>query len=331
VRARVERALLAAGATDRSLLVAASGGLDSTVLAHLLAELREPLGLDLVLAHVNHGLRGRASEADAEAVERLAQKLGVPFASARVDPKALRTGTPSRSRPTMQEAARTLRRAALEHMRVERGCEHVVTAHHADDQAETVLMRLLRGCGPDGIGGIGESGEAGVVLRPLLGVSRAEIECYAEGGHLDWREDTSNSDPRYTRNRIRAELLPALRDFNPQLLRAITDLAEAQRRDTEWLQTLVEQEAEGLVTRETKGVLRIAAHGWHERPEALARRLARWLLVEAGAGRDVTRAHLLRVVDFLRHGCAGTAIELPGGLRLERDRDSFVLVRSTHT
>ena len=112
MRTRLERALLVAGAADRSLLVAASGGLDSTVLAHLLADLREPLGIDLVLAHVNHGLRGAASDADVQAVERLAQKLGAPFASARVDPESLRTGQPSRSRPTVQEAGRTLRRVS---------------------------------------------------------------------------------------------------------------------------------------------------------------------------------------------------------------------------
>jgi tRNA(Ile)-lysidine synthase len=329
---RIERALLAAGVSGRSLLVAVSGGLDSTVLAHLLAGLRERLGLELAIGHIDHGLRGEASDEDARAVEQLAGKLGVAFAVERVDPGAEREGGSSRARPTAQEAARSLRRDALEGMRQRLGFDHIVTAHHADDQAETVLMRLLRGCGPDSIGGIAEASRDGIALRPLLDVSRADIETFARAQGLSWRDDASNADPRYTRNRLRAEVLPGLQaDFNPRLLRAIGDLAEAQRRDTEWLDALVEDEAGRLVARETSGGLRILASGWEQRPEALARRLAKWLLLEAGAGRDITRVHLLRVLAFLREGRLGTAIELPGGFRLSRDRrDSFLLERASH-
>lgn len=330
---QVEAALERAGAAGRSLLVAVSGGLDSTVLAYALDALREPLALELAVGHVDHGLRGEASAEDARAVERLAEKLALPFARDRVDPLAARDGVSSRERPTVQEAARSLRRDALERMRVGLGCDAIATAHHADDQAETVLMRLLRGCGPDSIGGIGEASADGRIVRPLLGVSRTEIEAFAKGRGVVWREDASNLDARYTRNRLRADVLPALaRDFNPRVLRAIGDLAEAQRRDTEWLNALVGEEAKRLLTREASGSLRISADGWDTRPEALARRLAKAAWIDVGGGRDVRRVHLMRVLGFLRNARRGTAIELPGGLRLSRDRrDSFLLERASHS
>jgi tRNA(Ile)-lysidine synthase len=314
------------------VLLAVSGGIDSTSLAHALGALRESLGFDLAIGHVNHGLRGAASDEDERAVAALAGELGVAFASERVEPAGLQRGEPSRTRPTTQEAARRLRREALSKMCTALGYEHIATGHNADDQAETVLMRLLRGCGPDSLGGISEASPDGTLIRPLLGVSRAEIEVFARDRHLSWREDASNADLGYTRNRLRARVLPGLaEDFNPRLLRAIGDLAEAQRRDTEWLDALVREEAGRLFARDAAGGLRIAAAGWSDRREALARRLAKWALMEMGGGRELSRAHLMRVLAFLREGRPGTAIELPGGIRLRREKgDSFLLERASH-
>lgn len=314
----VEGALRALVVSDCHLLVAVSGGLDSTVLAHALASLREPLGLRISLGHVNHGLRGQASEADSEAVAELASRLDAGFGVERVDPLHLREGGSSRSRPTLQEAARILRREALERIRVGLGCARIATAHHADDQVETVLMRMLRGCGPDSLGGIAESSAGGLAIRPLLDVGREEILAYAERHRLDWREDESNADPKYTRNRLRAQVIPRLADFNPRLLRAIGDLAEAQRRDADWIESLVDEQAEALFDRSRPGRLGIAAEGWLERPEALARRLVLRALGEMGAGREVNRTHMMRVLAFLRRAKPATAIELPVGLELRR-------------
>ena len=323
---RVEEALVDLGARGSSLLAAVSGGLDSTVLAHALAALREPLDLHLAIGHVNHSLRGAESDADEKAVAQLASRLDARFAAERVDPTRLREGGSSRTRPSTQEAARILRRRALERIRARLGCDRIATAHHADDQAETVLMRIVRGCGPDSLGGIAETSPDGVAIRPLLRLSRDEILEYANRNRLTWREDPSNADPRYTRSRLRARVIPELQEFNPRLLRAIGDLAEAQRRETEWVESLVEEEAALLFDRSQPGSLGIAAGGWSERAEALARRLVILAMVEMGGGRDVSRAHLMRVLGFLRQGRSGTAIELPGGLELRRvSADSFRL------
>jgi tRNA(Ile)-lysidine synthase len=321
----VRRAARSLGLSGQRVLVAASGGVDSTVLGHALHELASPLRFELCLGHVNHGLRGSDSDADERFVAELAEAMGVPFAARRVDPGRRRAGHSSLERLTLQEAARELRYAGLEEMARAEGAQRIATAHHADDQAETVLLRLLRGSGPDGLGGIPEQSADARIVRPLLRVSRRQIETFARSRGLHWREDHSNAKGDYARNRLRRDWLPGLAaDFNPRLLRAIGNLAEAQRRDSEWIRGQVERHAASLFSVEGTW-LRIDTKDWHETPEALARRLAREALARAGVGRLATRTHLERMLAFLRTAQRGTRIELPGGLVLTRDRRGFRL------
>jgi tRNA(Ile)-lysidine synthase len=304
----------------RRVLVAVSGGVDSCVLAAGLTELARLHRLEVAIGHVNHGLRGAESDADEHAVRALAEGLGVPFAVETVDPRELRREGPSRDRPTLQEAARTLRYRALHALCERLATATIATAHNADDQAETVLLRLLRGTGPDGLGGIPERSPDARVVRPLLRVARRDIEAFARERGLQWREDASNQNSDYARNRLRHHWLPGLRrEFNPQLLRVVADLAEAQRRDSEWIEVQVQREAQLRLESDGKW-LRIDIKDWSGLPESLARRLARFALQRCGAGRNVTRIHLHRMCAFLADARVGTAIELPGELRLERDR-----------
>ncbi len=325
----LERAARALELPGRALLVAASGGIDSSVLVYALHALADRLALTLALGHVHHGLRGAAADADQTFVEALGEKLGVPVRVRRVAPESLRAGGASRSRPTLQEAARRLRYAALHEVARELAAERIATAHTLDDQAETVLLRLLRGTGPSGLGGIPERSPDGRVVRPFLAVPRAEIERFAAQQGLSWREDASNRDPAYARARLREAWLRRLgEDFNPRWLRAVGDLAEAQRRESEWIETRVREEAERRLTREGEAWV-FACEGLVLLPEALARRLARSLLVAAGAGRDLSRRHLERTLALLRTGRTGARLELPGGLVLERMRRSARLTRSS--
>jgi tRNA(Ile)-lysidine synthase len=327
----VARALDALELRGRHLLVAVSGGLDSVSLLHVLLGLQPRFALELSVGHVDHGLRGAASAADARFVEELARGLGLGFAQEGVEPRALREGGSSRARPTLQEAARQLRYGALRGMADKLGADVVATAHTADDQAETVLLRLLRGCGPDGLGGIPEASPDGRIVRPLLAVTRAELEVYGAGRGVCFREDASNRGDDYARNRLRHHWLPQLgSNFNPRLLRAVGNLAEAQRRDAEWIESIVARELEQRARISADGASVIERAGWGELPEPLARRIVKRLLERAGGGRDVTRTHLLRVLEFLRRGekaTTGATIELPGGLRLSAERVGFVLRR----
>ena len=314
------------GLGGRSVLAAVSGGLDSSVLLEALCEAAGCAGIHVCAGHVNHGLRGAESDGDEAQVRAQAARLGIPFATRRVDPLRARRGLGSRARPTLQEAARELRYAALFEQAGELGANVIATAHHAEDQAETVLLRLLRGTGPDGLAGIPERSRGGRVVRPLLRLSRAELLGFAEARDLSWREDASNQQLDYARNRLRERWLPGLAaDFNPRLLRAIADLAEAQRRDSEWIEERVRAIAAARFSIEGAW-LRIEAKDWEStKPEALARRLAREALRRCGCARHVSRVHLERICEFLRGARGGSGIELPGGLRLVRDAVGFRL------
>jgi tRNA(Ile)-lysidine synthase len=322
----LEGSVRALGLPGSSLLVAASAGIDSTVLAHGLAALAPRLGLRLALGHVHHGLRGAEADADRDFVAALAAKLDVRFFERRVDPRARRAGLSSQRRPTLQEAARRVRYQALDALAIEADATHIATAHQLDDQAETVLLRLLRGSGPTGLGGIPECSADGRIVRPLLGVSRAEIERFARARGLSWREDASNRDPAYARARLRRDWLAGLGEaFNPRWLRAVGDLAEAMRRESEWIEERVAAEASRRLSREGDCIV-VDCQGWSELPEALARRLARHVLRAAGAGRDLSRQHLERTLRFAAASRGGSRLELPGGLLLER-RGDFVRLR----
>src|SRR5262245_3754328 len=318
--AELERAARALGLAEQGVLVAASGGIDSTVLVHALHALAPRLGIRVALGHVHHGLRGADADLDQAFVEGLGAKLELPVAARRVAPRSLRANRPSRARPTLQEAARRLRYAALDEMAREVGAGRVATAHTLDDQAETVLLRLLRGTGPAGLGGIPERSPDGRIVRPLLGVSRGAIERWARERGLSWREDASNRDPAFARARLRRDWLAELgASFNPRWLRAIGDLAEAQRRESEWIEERVSEEVALRLAREGEAFVLTCAR-LETLPTALARRVLRRVLHAAGAGRDLTRAHLDRAVELAARGRTGARIELPGGLELERRR-----------
>ncbi len=213
----LDRTLLRAG---ERVCAGVSGGADSTALLLALVEANaEKLGLGVALsaAHVHHGLRGADADADEAFVGELCERLQVPLTVFRVDTAARQAA----EREGLEEAARTLRYEALRGLAV----DAVATAHTLDDQAETVVMKLLRGAWTEGLGGISPeveglgfrvqgTGKARIV-RPLLGVRRAEVEAFLRERGQAWREDGSNRDLSLTRNRVRQELMPLLRGFNP--------------------------------------------------------------------------------------------------------------------
>lgn len=198
--------------------VAVSGGVDSMVLLHVL----HCLGHPVQVAHVDHGLRGAESDADRAFVEAQAGKLGLPFRAVRVDVKSVADGS------SVQMAARQLRYQWFKAL-LREGPPVIALGHHADDRAETLLLHLLRGIGARGWNGMPAVTrlEEGRVCRPLLGVGRKEIAAYAAAHGIAFREDASNRDPKYLRNRVRNELVPFLEDLRPGARNALAHSAEA--------------------------------------------------------------------------------------------------------
>ncbi|WP_243689383.1 tRNA lysidine(34) synthetase TilS [Geotalea toluenoxydans] len=188
-----------------TIIVAVSGGADSVALLDVLASLRSSK-LRLIVAHLNHCLRGSESDADEAFVRKLAGKYGVCFVTKAVDVLALSR----ESKMSLEEAGRVARYRFFKELAINCKARSVAVAHHADDQAETVLMRLIRGAGGSGLRAM-TSTTAGLIIRPLLSVTRREIESYLDKKGLGYRTDSSNADLNFLRNRIRHELIPFLR------------------------------------------------------------------------------------------------------------------------
>lgn len=214
-----------------TVIVAVSGGADSVALLDVLASLK-PLSLRLIVAHLNHCLRGAESDADEAFVCKLAQRYGTSFVTSAVDVKTLSR----QEKLSLEEAGRIARYRFFGEIATSCNARCVAVAHHADDQAETVLMRLIRGTGGSGL--VAMSPGSGSVIRPLLAVTRAEIENYLEQKGLQHRIDQSNTDLNFLRNRIRHELIPFLKNYNPAIAERLATTAEALSEDERILESV---------------------------------------------------------------------------------------------
>ena len=203
-----------------SLLLAVSGGADSMALADGVVQLVEEGYCKASVLHVEHGLRGEEALADAELVRKFCEAKGLAFTCVHVDVNAYAES----NKLSTEEAARKLRYAALEEKARELEADFILTAHHSDDQAETVLLKLLRGSGTEGLSGM--QVRSGKILRPLLHLTREHLENYCALQNINYCYDSSNDDLHYTRNKIRRELLPYLeKNFNPAIKKAVVQSA----------------------------------------------------------------------------------------------------------
>ncbi len=249
-----------------AVLVAVSGGADSVALLDVLGALREPLGLTLTVVHVHHGLRPEA-DAEADGVRALCARLG---AACHVERVVVRRAPPWDG---LEAESRRARHAALERVGREVGAARIATGHTADDQAETVLMRLLQGAGPRGLGGIAPV--RGLLIRPLIETRRAAIEEYLGGRGLAWAEDPSNRDVRFLRNRIRHDLLPFMAKVTgASVVEALGRSAAAARAVVADLEERARADLGRLATRDGAG-LSLDVGALAERPIELAAEMLR--------------------------------------------------------
>ena len=227
----VKHRMLASGGT---LLVAVSGGIDSVVLLTVLNRLASEFSVRLAIAHLDHGLRGQEAEEDADFVHRLAATLDLPINRERIDIKAVA----EERRMNLEAAARDVRRAFLERSARAVGAERIALGHTLNDRVETLLFHLVRGAGPTGIVGMHPINPP--YIRPLIDVSRDEILSFALEQGLTWREDCSNLDLSFSRNRIRHQIMPLCRDMNPRFLEAAARTADLLLDERSALETLLD-------------------------------------------------------------------------------------------
>ena len=270
--------------------VAVSSGPDSVCLLNVLRQLAPTYGISLSVVHLNHQLRGQASDDDARFVADLAQSYGLPLHSA------------SASVGPTEDDARQARLAYFSQLRAAGLVDRIATGHTLDDQAETVLFRLLRGASPSGLAAILPTTREGLI-RPLLGVSRTEVCAYLRRHGFDWRIDSSNADPRFARNRIRHVLLPSLiRDWNPSLSAQLARMAAIARDEDHFLDALVPAPlTDGhAVLIPTTPI-----------DKTLRRRQVRWAVQHLG-GQQLDFKHIEAMVALFAPGLGSGRLQSPG-------------------
>jgi len=321
--------------------VAVSGGADSVALLRILENLRDNLGITLLVIHFDHQLRGADSEADADFAAGLARRSGLDFAIARenVAQAAQQRGW------NLEDAARRLRYGFFQRLIEEGRATRIAVAHTADDQAETVLAHLFRGTGLPGLAGIYPC--VGSVVRPLLVTRREQLRQFLRERNQSWREDATNRDVRRLRARIRQQLLPILeRDFSPAIVGHLNELARLAREEETFWSALVEDHFLARC-KQTGDAVSIAIHDLLDplssltqlRPPAsalkdsassrsLTQRLIRRLYQELrGHFRDLAAAHVEQVIRLATQSSSGRRVELSGGIVAERTFNEIIFSR----
>ena len=303
---RFQSSLLASGRIPSGcrVLVAVSGGADSVALLLLLQAVSGPLGLHLEVAHLDHGLRPESAD-DAQFVQQLCEARHFSLVVERRDVGKLA----SACKGNLEEVARQERRQFLESTSQRLGCTRIALGHHREDQAETVLLRLLRGAGPAGLAGMHIPSEP--FVRPLLDFSRAELQAFLSEQGIAWREDITNRDLQFSRNRVRHELLPMLQSFNPQIVQRLDDLSRLLADDESyWTELLAELLAEHLRT-EPAGIS-LPRNLFLDVPPALAGRLVRAALLRVrGDLRRIERQHVAQVLALVGSDRPQAELDLP--------------------
>lgn len=301
----------------KSYVAAVSGGADSLALADGL----QRCGFRFTVCHVEHGIRAKESLEDASYVEEFCRQRDIAFCCKRVDAQGLR----GKEKLSLEDAARRLRYQALFQCAAETGADFILTAHQKDDQAETFLLRLLRGSGTRGLGAIRFRRDR--ILRPLLSLSAAELREYCKERHILWREDATNEDLHFARNRIRKVLIPLLEEsFSPSVTDILCRTADHLRIDGEYLEELAAAELKKRWIAPSpgqNGVLQV--ENWEEVPAPLRFRVLRQFWNCSGAPGGLYEANLDDLGRLIKNRSSGKKILLPGSWQALYSYDKLIL------
>jgi tRNA(Ile)-lysidine synthase len=303
------------------VVVAVSGGPDSVCLLDIFFKLKEELGIGIVVAHFNHGLRPDQDEYETRFVERIAMSFNVPFESKRADPGMLT------EKGSLEERARNARYQFLRQVKRKVSAHKIAVGHNLNDQAETVLMRLLRGSGPSGLAGIPPNRDDGIV-RPLIEVARSEIESYLAHAGLNYVTDASNLRTSYLRNRVRLELLPELRKYQPRIVELLGQTAEIMRSEEKLLvsnaRTWIEEQSETVGSK-----IFIPITAFSRLPEALKNQVIRVALRMTGGNlRRVNLRHIAAVKNIAMGARPQSKVDLPSDLFVRRVYDRLLFSKT---
>ena len=289
------------------IVVAVSGGPDSVALLSCLVALSARWNWELSIGHVNHGLRGTESDEDAAFVEKLGNDFELPVS---IREARLKKQDAKLSKQSLQAYAREVRYQALENILQERRATKIATGHTADDQAETVLMWMLRGSGTGGLGGIPPKREERIV-RPLLGILRSDIEMYLEQRQLTYRMDSSNSQLVYLRNRIRLELMPQLKEYSPGIVNILSRQAEIIRDDHACLEHVATEAFQQICVSEDEREIQLDRTTLLALPTAIRRRVVRHGLQQMKGNSQGPRFDAIqRLLDRLEYGQSGWTMHI---------------------
>lgn len=308
--------------SGQTVLLAVSGGADSVAMLHAFAMLRDRLPMQLIVAHLNHGMRPDAAE-DALFVETMVRHMGIPCVCEAVDVPAYQR----QHRLSPEDAARRLRYGYLRATATQWRADHIAVAHTADDQAETVVMRLLRGAGLRGLAGIPP--KRGTIIRPLIRVQRRDIVAFLQKYHIVFRDDPSNQQRHYLRNRLRLDLMPHLRgQYNPRLTEILSTTALLLAEDETTLQALARQHLETARLPGQSAQIALRIDRLTPLPVGLQRRILRQALSEVSDQLDdIGAKHIAAILHLLRTEAGSRRVSLPHQLLVERRYEILLMQR----
>lgn len=304
-----------------TVIAAVSGGADSVVLLHLLLELSKEMGLHVIVAHMDHGLRGKESRRDHDFVRDHAKSLGLEFTSARLEKGALKG-----SGGSAQVAARLKRYAFLEETASKYKAQRVALGHTADDQAETVIMRLLKGSSLSGLSGIPP--KRGIFIRPLIQSSRSSVEEYAKELSIAFVTDSTNLTPKYLRNSVRLELIPYLeKKYNPSIKEALARTSLVLSCDDDFMEKAASRAFSSALIEQKTGAVVLDRDKFLRMHRALCARVFLMAVHSLGVEADSACVHVDAFLGLLNNKAPNASISLPGGVCARREYKKLVVER----